>query len=310
MGGLLGELGKKLAERWLTLLVLPGVLLLATLASALTLGHLHALDLARLTHEIDRWAASPRWTTTGRLAVVLTAILLASAVAGLAAQAAGSAIERVSLAADWTQWPWGARQLARHHTATRRARWDRHAETYQMLLGQERARITVPSSEGSSGARTHSMEEARTAMLRIAEERPARPTWIGDRINATAIRLERQFDVDLGLVWPHLWLMLPDTARTEVTAARGRLTGATTLLGWGLLYAAIGTMWWPGLLVSTVVCVTGWRRSREAADAYSLLLEASSRLYMRELADQVGFDHIGLLNPQIGGDLSDHIKGP
>ncbi|MFI8912805.1 hypothetical protein ACIGW4_14440 [Streptomyces sp. NPDC053513] len=237
-------------------------------------------------------------------------ILLASAVVGLVAQATGSVIERISLAAGWDRWPWGARQLAHQRTTARRARWDRHAETYQGLLAQERARITNPSSAVSSEVQTHAMAEARTTMLRIAEERPTRPTWIGDRINAAAVRLERQFDIDLGLVWPHLWLMLPDTARTEITAARGRLTGATTLLGWGLLYAAIGTIWWPGLLIAAVVCATGWRRSREAADAYSLLLEASSRLYIRELADQFGFDHSGPLNPEIGGDLSDHIKGP
>ncbi|WP_326770755.1 hypothetical protein OG978_44460 (plasmid) [Streptomyces sp. NBC_01591] len=48
MGGLLSELGKKLAERWFSLLVLPGALYLAVLAVAQTLGHTHPFDALRL----------------------------------------------------------------------------------------------------------------------------------------------------------------------------------------------------------------------------------------------------------------------
>src|SRR6185312_7274880 len=48
VNALLQELGKKLAEKWVTLLVLPGILLAATTLVALTLGHARALDLAGL----------------------------------------------------------------------------------------------------------------------------------------------------------------------------------------------------------------------------------------------------------------------
>lgn len=59
MGGFLGALGQKLAERWLTLLALPGALFLATAATARILGQAHALDGQRLTDWITRAARGP-----------------------------------------------------------------------------------------------------------------------------------------------------------------------------------------------------------------------------------------------------------
>ncbi|URN10988.1 hypothetical protein LUW77_00475 [Streptomyces radiopugnans] len=56
MGGLLSELGKKLAERWLSLLVLPGALYLAVLGTAALLGHGHPFDLRHLTHQVSATA--------------------------------------------------------------------------------------------------------------------------------------------------------------------------------------------------------------------------------------------------------------
>lgn len=48
-------------------------------------------------------------------------------------------------------------------------------------------------------------------MTRIAQEQPARPTWIGDRIHAVITRLDRDYHLDLATIWPHLWLAMPET---------------------------------------------------------------------------------------------------
>ncbi|RSN04874.1 hypothetical protein DMB42_29205 [Nonomuraea sp. WAC 01424] len=60
---MLSELGKKIAERWLSLLVLPAALFLAVGLAARTLGHAHALNLDWLTAEIGArpWPAPPPW---------------------------------------------------------------------------------------------------------------------------------------------------------------------------------------------------------------------------------------------------------
>ena len=52
------ELGGKLAEKWLALLVLPGLLLASTATVAFALGHSHALDWNELVRRVDEWARS------------------------------------------------------------------------------------------------------------------------------------------------------------------------------------------------------------------------------------------------------------
>ena len=97
MSGLLGEIGKKLAERWLSMLVLPGTLYLAVAAAAGALGHTHALDVGRLAAEITRQAKSPAAASAGGQAVLFAAVLAGAAAAGVVVQALGVVIERVSL---------------------------------------------------------------------------------------------------------------------------------------------------------------------------------------------------------------------
>ena len=105
MGGFLAELGKKLAERWLSLLVLPGLLYLAVLIAASLLGHRHPFAFGRLTSWLEDWTTTPGLTSVSGLVLVLLATLLAAAGAGLAAQALGSVTEQAWLAERWQSWP-------------------------------------------------------------------------------------------------------------------------------------------------------------------------------------------------------------
>lgn len=123
MGGMLAELGKKLAERWLSLLVLPGALYLAVAATARALGHSHPFDLHRLTDQITEWANAPAAGSAGGQVVLLASVLGGAAAVGLVAQGLGSVAEQLHLAADWRTWPAGARSLARQATARRQTRW-------------------------------------------------------------------------------------------------------------------------------------------------------------------------------------------
>src|SRR5215472_13375151 len=104
MGGFFDELGRRLAERWISLLVLPGALYIAAATVAHALGQAHALGVADLSEQIKLWARSPIAASVGGQIVVLAASLTAAASAGLAAQALGSAVERLMLAASWNGW--------------------------------------------------------------------------------------------------------------------------------------------------------------------------------------------------------------
>ena len=96
----------------------------------------------------------------------------------------------------------------------------------------------------------------------------------------------------------------PGPARAEITTARQALASATTLIAWAVLYAFLSGLWWPAALIAIVLAVTGWHRTRIGADAYATLLEASTRLYTRELARHLGVDQAQSLDQQTGDSLT------
>jgi hypothetical protein len=301
--GFLSEFGKKLAERWFSLLVLPGALFMAVAAAARTLGHAHPADLPRLGDQVTAWAGTPAARSIGGQVVLLAAGLAAAAVAGLAAQGLGVLVERFTLAADWRDWPGPLRHATGRLVARRRRRWN-SAVTRWHQLREEAARARARSQRADPGAR----RAAYRAMTRIAPEAPDRFTWCGDRLNAVAVRLERDLHVDASVCWPHLWLILPDATRTEITAARQALTRATTLTAWTALYLPLVWWWWPAAAVSGVLGLTGWRRTRAATDTYAVLLEAATRIHTRDLADHLGLD-TATSPTDIGDALTRHLAG-
>ncbi|GAB7185617.1 hypothetical protein ATKI12_5448 [Kitasatospora sp. Ki12] len=301
MDTLLAELGKKLADRWLTLLVLPGALYLAVVAASQRLGHTHPFRITGLTGWVRHLATSPAFNAPASLTLVLLAALLASSTAGLAAQAGGSLIERLCLASHWQAWPTPLRQLAGRQVEKRLTRWQAAKLAYDERVDAERrARAT----RISGGTERSDRIAAQLKMTRIAEERPVHPTWIGDRFNAASVRFDREYNLDLGTVWPHLRLTVPETTRSEVAAAQEALSRSTTLVAWGALYVAPAALWWPGLLIAAAIAAAGWRRTQTATDVYTTLLEAATRLYAADLARQIGITHAGPLNRQTGWALT------
>jgi hypothetical protein len=302
--GLLNGLGQKLAERWVTLLGLPGALFLATAAAARTLGHAHALDLARLTGRISGWAKAPVATSLGGQVVVLGAVVVAAAAAGLAAQALGAGVQRVALAADWHAWPRPLDRAARVLVTRRRARWAAATERYRRQRDAD-ARALARDGQRADPARRRA---AYHAVRRIAEEEPERPTWSGDQVHAVEARLGRDHHVDLPLLWPHLWLVLPESTRDEITAVEQALVRACALGGWALMYAALTVWWWPAAPLAAAVALTARHRVRAATALYARLLEAAARLHLTDLASQLGIDHTGPADTALGEALTRRLR--
>ncbi|MEU6481067.1 hypothetical protein ABZ858_30170 [Streptomyces sp. NPDC047017] len=304
MGGFFSALGQKLAERWLTLLVLPGALFLAISTAARTLGQAHALDVCRLTGRITDWVKTPAAATAGGQVMLLGAVLAAAAMAGLAAQGLGTLVQRMALAADWHMWPRLLRQWAHIRVVRRRARWTAAAHRYRQQLDTDAGALALNGRRADPASR----RMAHNALQRIAVEEPDRPTWSGDRIHAVTVRLERDHHLDLPLLWPHLWLTLPETTRAEITTAEQALTRAATLGGWALLYAPLTAWWWPALPLTAALALTARHRVRSATDTYAQLLEAAARLHTTDLAAQLGVDHAGPLDPALGDAITHQLR--
>jgi hypothetical protein len=295
--GFLTELGKKLAERWLSLLVLPGALFLAVTAVALWLGHRHALDAGLLIREVTAVAKTPVAATAGGQVVLVVAVLAGSAAIGVLVRGLCALAERLVLGTGWGGWPGPAGRLAEALVRRRRSAWD----SARTALDEARSASRDPDPAVRPAAAV--VHRARRALAKIAMERPERPTWSGDRIQAAAIRLDRDHHVDLVLTWPHLWLILPSAVRDEITAARGAITRAVALGTWAAPYTILIFWWWPAVLIVAVLAVASMVRTRIAVENYAQLIEATARLHVVDLARQLGLDHDGPATPQLGDQL-------
>ncbi|KUL21384.1 hypothetical protein [Streptomyces regalis] len=263
MSTFLSTLAGKAAEKWLALLVLPGLVYVACLGAAAVLGHHDALNAVELQHVIDRSATHSSASSPGAILLTAAAVLAAAALAGLTARALGVAVERLWTVPD-DRGP--ARLLVRH----RRRRW--------LRADQERAEAETRSA----------IARAITRRNAIALELPERPTWIGDRFHAVDERVYRAYDLDLTSAWPRLWLVASDSVRAELGTARDAYGAAARLGGWALLYLPLAVWWWPALPGAAVIALTAWIRGREAAAVLADLVEATVDLHGTLLAQELG----------------------
>jgi hypothetical protein len=270
VGGFFQELAKTLAERWLSLLVLPGVFFLGAVWLAATLGHADAWDVALLARRTDEAAAAVTAQPGGAQALLAVAVLAGATGVGFAVQALAGATRRVWLG----QWPWPFRWLAAVRTARRGKRWQRLVDARRELekAGKQDPRIDALADRAN----------------RLAMAPPGRPTWMGDRIHAAEAVAHNRYGLDLTFGWARLWLILPDAERAELTTAHSAFAAAVATGTWGLPYLVLTAWWWPALMVAAAIGVTGWARGRSAVADLATLTEAVVDLHGRALAVAVG----------------------
>jgi hypothetical protein len=277
--GFLAELGKKLTDRWLDALVLPGLLWVATLTTALRLGQTHPFDLVRLRGWLDQLAAHPAVHTLGTVVLAATGILLACAAAGLAAVALGGLLQRL-----WVL-------PGTHPPSAWLLRWRQHRwDTATRQLKTAIACAAHPAAHGAHPARaTATLRRSQHRRTRLGTHQPTRPTRTGDRLHHTAARLAAHNGLDdLPLIWPRLWSVLPDPLRADLAAARDSYTAAARLAAWALLYTALTALWWPAAALGLVTLATALTRARTSFSALSDLVETAADLHARDLADRLG----------------------
>lgn len=294
MNVLLAELGKQLVTRWTVALMVPGALFATAVVLAHVLGHQHAVDLQVLLSWLDAVTAGAASRRGATLLIAMGAFLLAAAAAGLAAEAVGLLVA----------WTWSLPEsvpLLRWLAGSRRRRW---AKADAEVADAQRA-LFPDTADPVLRARVRRAIVRRAAICLVE---PQRPTWIADRLHAADVRVHRTYRIDLAAVWPRMWLVLPDAARGEITAAQDRCTSAARLAGWGVLYVVLGAFWWPALAVGAATVLVFRYRSRLAVAVYADLAEAAVDLYGRELAIQLGLPCPGPLTAEIGGQITAMVR--
>jgi hypothetical protein len=172
----LSALGGKLAERWLALLVLPGLLFLTAVAVAATLGQRGWSDVAALRDQLNTIAAEPALRSTGTVVLVLIAVLAGAAGAGLIAQALGGGWERL--------WLTDSRVFSTL-TSRRTRRWTTADENFRAaLVAAGKAKIADSKDAKALATRAAELNAARNriALATPWTPGPSTPTsWTSSR---------------------------------------------------------------------------------------------------------------------------------
>lgn len=272
-----GELAKKLAERWVSLLVVPGLLYVTAIWVGMQLGWTHALDLHRLAAATTDAAASLFGWSAAAQALAVAGLLLAAAGVGLVVQGVVGPMRAFWLG----QWPTGLGWAARWRARVRQDRW-------QDLVAARKALQERYPHQMRTADQQQEIDKATAKVNRVALAEPGRPTWMGDRIHAVEQISRDRYGLDLTFGWARLWLVLPDTVRAEITAAHGQFAVAIVTGAWAIPYFVLGVVWPPILLVATAVAISGWSRARAAITTLSDLAEAAIDLHGRTLAIALG----------------------
>ena len=106
------------------------------------------------------------------------------------------------------------------------------------------------------------------------------PTQVGNILRAAETRPYHRYGLDSVVVWPRLWLVLPELAREELTSARAALDQSVAVVIWGLAFIAFTPLaWWaaPVGLLAAAIAVKWWVPAR--AEVFSDLVESAYDLY-------------------------------
>ena len=284
MIGFLAEVGQKLADRWAALLAVPGLLYLAAIGAAVVLGQRNALSYPAASRHLTAWATSPTLKSAGGAVLILAAVLAGSVIVGLAAAAGGRVTEIL--------WTLPGRRLP--------ARW---------LADWRRARLRDAKAVADDrDATPGQVNEAMAKADRISLIEADYPTWIGDRLRACQVRIEKAYGLELNAAWPRLWLIVPDTVRAELGAARDAFGAAARLTAWAIFYLALGIWWWPAVLIALISGTTAIIKARLATGNLADLIEATVDLHSQDLAHKLGEATTGPVTPALGMELTTRMR--
>jgi hypothetical protein len=291
MSGFLSELSTKMADRWISLLVLPGLLWIAALAAVLRLGQEHPFDVARPQAWLDQIARQPASHDIATVALTSAAIVLASAAVALAASALGALLQQIWVVP-------GALLRLRLQQAT-----------LDLKTSINIANQAKPTEAAEAAEAVERVNQAKRRRDRLCLAQNFLPTRVSDRFYATAFRVRDHNSMDLDLVWPRLWTVLPDALRADLSTTQDAYVAAARLAAWGILYLTLAAAWWPAALIRLIITCTAALRARTSADVLADLVETAADLYTKDLAAALDVSLPGVTDPaELGRSITRRLQ--
>jgi len=264
--GLWTGLAGKVGEQWAAAVLTP--------AFAFWAGGLAAWAVPDRWHRLDQWLHAAPLTVAVAAAVGALILVVVS----------GTVVERLPLPllrlleGYWPRW---LGPLRRALVRARGRRMRRSEERWQALA--------AAADEGDTDARAAFV--ALDAHLRrvpaLAGNRM--PTRLGDVLRAAETWPADKYGLDAPKCWPRLWLVLPETARKELSDARSSLDQGAAAWLWGLLFAVwIPWAWW-AVIVAIFVPAGAYLWMLSAARGYGDLIESAFDVHRAALYEAVGY---------------------
>ena len=262
--------GGKIAERWATALFTPALAFWALGGAAWLLGAPDPLRRAVIP-ALEQLSG----VTQGLLVVVALMVVLASSVV---AERLALTVLRVCEG----YWSWPLRGLAGFLVHRKVVRFEALGQRW-LELHTQRDAGTMRSDEERELVEL----ENRLAAL---PSRPGliMPTRLGNVLRAAESGVEDKYGIDPVRCWTAMWLLLPESTRAEVTAARAALDSAAAWVFWSLAVAlwTVLTPW--ALLAAAVALPAAYRTLLGAASRYADLVDATFALHRGLLYDALG----------------------
>jgi len=183
----------------------------------------------------------------------------------------------------WPGWlrRWRARAWARRARAWKQA--------WQALKAREMG--LSPGAPPLTRAERQRLAVLETRLHHLPpREEALMPTALGNVLAAAEAAVRHRYGLDPIIVWPHLWLVLPEPAREALSQARQRLDRAAEGVLWGLLFAGVAGPWagWAaplGLLAAWLA----YRLAVARAAVFGALVRAAFDLHRLALYDALGW---------------------
>jgi hypothetical protein len=262
-------IGGKLADRWAEVSI-PALLFWT---SGLFAWAWHSGGLGFLGRLSDRLNGQSTLTQVALILGTLLGIL-----------ASGAVVDRLSA--------WALRLLEgywpRAFTPVRRWAVSRVAAR-AVELEQRFQAVAGPVDKGTASTeQTEQYVQADRRLRRLPREGSYLPTGVGNVLRAAERRPAGKDGLEAVTVWPHLWLLLPDTVRTELAAARRSLDVAVSACVWAVFFIGFSPLAWWAAIAGPLVAAAAYRFwVRARAEVFGDLFEAAFDLYRGKLYEQL-----------------------
>ncbi len=113
------------------------------------------------------------------------------------------------------------------------------------------------------------------------------PTRLGDILRAAETRPCQRYGLDPVLLWPRLWLLLPEDVRDDLAAARDRLDRRVQAFGWGFLFLIWVFVCRWALVIALPWMLVAYALIEQAACPFADLLQAAFETHRWALYDSL-----------------------